>query len=78
MGEFSLPFLKRLLSTPGPSGDEATVARIWREEARTFADSVRADVRGNSYALLKGNDVRVLLAGHIDEIGLMVSHIDSD
>jgi endoglucanase len=69
-------FLHRLLSTPGPSGDEAAAARVWREEARTFSDSVHADVAGNSFAVLEGGAPRVLLAGHIDEIGVMVSHID--
>ncbi len=72
----SLAFLKQLLSTPGPSGDEMAVAQVWREEARTFADTVSADVRGNSYARLEGTGPRVLLAGHIDEIGLMISYID--
>lgn len=76
MSELNLTFLKTLLNTPGPSGDETAAARVWREEARTFADRVHADVRGNSYALLEGSGPRVLLAGHIDEIGLMVSFID--
>lgn len=80
MNERSIEFLKRLLSTPGPSGDEAGPARVWREEAKTFADEVRADVRGNSYAVLNGVEgaPRVLLAGHIDEIGLMVTHVDDE
>lgn len=69
-------FLKQLLSTPGPSGDEIAAARVWREEARRFADAVRADASGNSLAVLEGQGPRVLLAGHIDEIGLMVSYID--
>lgn len=76
MPEQNLAFLKQLLSTPGPSGDEMAAAKIWRDEARTFADTVSADVRGNSYARLEGTGPRVLLAGHIDEIGLMISHID--
>jgi putative aminopeptidase FrvX len=71
-----LAFLKQLLSTPGPSGDEEAAARVWRAEARTFADTVRADVAGNSFAVLEGEGPRVLLAGHIDEIGVMVTHID--
>jgi putative aminopeptidase FrvX len=69
-------FLRQLLSTPGPSGDEVAAARVWRAEARTFADSVSADVAGNSFAALEGPGPRVLLAGHIDEIGLMVTYID--
>ena len=78
LNQSSLDFLKHLLTTPGPSGDEAAVARIWRDEAQRFADEVRADVRGSSVALLRGAAPRILLAGHIDEIGLMVSHIDDE
>ncbi len=78
MNEQSLNFLKQLLSTPGPSGDEVAVSRIWRQEAGFFADKVYADVRGNSFALFEGGLPRVLLTGHIDEIGFMVSHIDDD
>jgi putative aminopeptidase FrvX len=78
MNEHSLDFLKRLLSTPGPSGDEAAPARVWRDAAATFADNVRTDVRGSTFAVLEGGAPRVLLAGHVDEIGLMVSYIDDD
>ncbi|MGH7544668.1 MAG: M42 family metallopeptidase, partial [Gemmatimonadota bacterium] len=50
---------------------------LWRAEAEGFADSVWADVSGNSFALLQPEGApRVMLAGHIDEIGLMVTHID--
>ena len=68
----SVDFLKQLLSTPGPSGDEVAVARLWRGYAGAFADRVWGDVRGNSYAVLEGGAPRVLLAGHIDEIGIAV------
>lgn len=75
----SFDFLKRLLSTPGPSGFEAAVARVWREEASGFADHVVGDVSGNSIAVLEGSGgPRVMLAGHIDEIGVMVTHVDDD
>jgi endoglucanase len=73
----SIEFLERLLDTPGPSGFEAAAARVWREEAERFADSVEADVSGNSVAVLnEGGSPRVMLAGHIDEIGVMLTHID--
>src|SRR5918994_3051584 len=75
----SLSFLKSLLDTPGPSSFEAAPARVWRKEAESLADEVRADVGGNSRATLNpGGRPRVMLAGHIDEIGVMVTHIDED
>lgn len=76
MEDAQVTFLKQLLGTPGPSGDEDAAARVWRQQARGFADTVRADVNGNSYAVLEGAGPRVLLDGHIDEIGLMISHVD--
>lgn len=78
MNEHSLNFLKQLLQTSSPSGDEVAASRVWRSEAEAFADEVRADVRGNSFAILNGGAPRVLLAGHIDEIGIMISYIDDD
>lgn len=78
MQEHSVTFLKRLLAAPGPSGDEIIAARVWREEVATFADDTQADVMGNSFALLRGGTPRVLLTGHIDEIGIMISHIDDE
>jgi len=79
MKDSSVAFFKRLLAIPGPSGYEAAPARAWREEAETFADRVWADVAGNSFAEVNPeSEPRVMLAGHIDEIGLMVNHIDDD
>jgi putative aminopeptidase FrvX len=75
----SLEFLKKLLDAPAPSGFEARAARVWRDEARDFAHQVVGDVSGNSLATVNpGGDPRVMLAGHIDEIGLMLTHIDEE
>lgn len=75
----SLAFLKRLLDTPGPSGYEAPAARVWREEAATFAERVTSDVAGNSMAEVNpGGSPTVMLDGHIDEIGLIVQYIDDE
>jgi putative aminopeptidase FrvX len=75
----SLVFLKSLLDTPGPSSFEAAPARVWRAEAEKFADSVHADVSGNSFATLSPDGApRLMFAGHIDEIGIMVTHIDDE
>jgi len=75
----ALEFLRSLLDTPGPSSFEAAPARLWRNRAQSFSESVRADASGNSYATINsGGRPRVMLAGHIDEIGVMVTHIDDD
>lgn len=75
----SLAFLKKLLDTPGPSSFEAAPARAWRAEAQRFADSVSADVGGNSFATLDSKaSPRLMFAGHIDEIGIMVTHVDDE
>lgn len=75
----SLDFLKRLLDTPGPSAFESGPARVWRTEAKAIADEVDVDVTGNSWARLNGTGApRIMLAGHMDEIGVMVSHVDDD
>jgi endoglucanase len=71
-----IDFLERLLNAPGPSGFEVAPARVWREEAAGFAHEVWADVSGNSVAAvnLQGKP-RIMMAGHIDEIGLQVTHV---
>ena len=70
-------FLERLLDAAGPSGFEVRPARVWREEAEGFADRVSVDVSGNSVAEVNpAGTPRVMLAGHIDEIGLQITHID--
>jgi endoglucanase len=72
--------LHRLLSTPGPSGHESDAARVWRESCATFTQDVgTSDPLGSSYARVPGTASGPSLAvvGHIDEIGLHVTHIDS-
>jgi putative aminopeptidase FrvX len=79
MEPVSLTFLRRLLDAPGPSSFEVLPARTWREEAGGFADRVEADVSGNSFATLNlSASPRLMLAGHVDEIGVMVTYIDDD
>lgn len=82
LSDSSIAFLKRLLDTPGPSGFEGAPARVWRAEAATVTASVRADAIGNSLATVPGtagaDGPIILLAGHIDEIGVIVTHIDDN
>lgn len=72
-----IQFLERLLDAAGPSGFEVRPARVWRQEAERFADRVSVDVSGNSVAEINPEgSPRVMLAGHVDEIGLQITHID--
>lgn len=72
-------FLEALVSSFGPSGFEGPVVRTWLDYAKDFADEVYTDAYGNGFAVLnpKG-DPHVVLTGHADEIGLMVSYIDDE
>lgn len=73
----SVKFLKELLATPTPSGYEAQGQGIVGKYMSKYADDVYTDVHGNVHGVLnKGGKVKVMLAGHCDEIGLMIMHVD--
>jgi putative aminopeptidase FrvX len=71
-----LAFLERLLLATGPSGFEEEAAQVFLEKASTFAEAEK-DRHGNVYARLNpGQRPKVLLMGHLDEIGVIVSHVE--
>ncbi len=79
MRKESITFLKNLLHTPSPSGFEAEIQKVCAAYAKSFVDDIYKDVHGNQFHVRnKDAELRVMLAGHIDEIGLMVNTIDSD
>jgi putative aminopeptidase FrvX len=69
--------LRRLLTAPGPSGYETPASEVWREAAGAFAE-VTTNTMGSTIARVKGTAGGPTLAvmGHIDEIGVMIRHID--
>jgi endoglucanase len=70
-------FLTDLLKSPSPSGYERPVQNIVREFAAEFAADVKTDWHGNVIAGVNpAGSPRIMLAGHCDQIGLMVKHID--
>lgn len=75
-----LQFLERLIATPSPSGFEAGAQRVWAEYVRPVSDEFRSDAYGNAFARLGAPDKHphIALAGHIDELGFMVSHISEE
>jgi endoglucanase len=71
--------LAKLLTAAGPSGYETAPAAVFTEAARAFTDDVSVDVMGSVVARVAGTtpDAPFLaVVGHIDEIGLIVTHID--
>ncbi|CAN5521466.1 M42 family metallopeptidase [soil metagenome] len=84
MDESQTAFFKSLLAAPGPSGFEAKPARVWRDEAARHGAEVRSDHYGNAFAAFAGHPShgggrpRVMLAGHIDEIGLIVTYVSDE
>ena len=79
MQKESLEFLKQLVDTPSPSGYEARVQDVIRGRLQTCCDKVTTDVHGNVIGITnEAAPFRVMLAGHCDEIGFMLVHIDAE
>lgn len=73
----SLQFLKDIVNAPSPSGFEEPAARIYRAYTEAFADEVETDFHGNVIACLNPEaKTKVMLAGHMDEIGFIVHYIN--
>lgn len=79
MSQFDHDFLEQLLGAAGPSSFESRPAALWRKQAKAVGADIKSDVYGNSFATFQaGKRPRVMLAGHIDEIGLIVTYIDKE
>ena len=75
----SLEFLKTLVNTPSPSGNEARGQRVWLDYVAPYADETYWDAYGNCVAVRnKGGSPRVMLAAHADEIAMTVNFISEE
>lgn len=73
----SLEFLREIVNVPSPSGFEERAAEVYRQYTQPFADRLHTDVHGSVWAVLNPEaSMRVMLAGHMDEIGFLVHYID--
>lgn len=75
--------LKQLTETFGPSGYEENVRKLVRAEVKPYADEIKVDALGNLIVRKKPtkqtkDTKKVMIAAHMDEIGLMVSHVDEN
>ncbi len=76
MEKTSVDFLLQLLNTPSPSGAESRLQRVWLDYVKKFA-AVETDHAGNAFGILSPEaPFKVMLAGHSDEIGMIVNRID--
>ncbi len=73
--------IQKLVETQGPSGYEASIRSVVREEIESLAEDIRVDALGN-LIVRKGQGgpggIKLMLAAHIDEIGIMVSQVDEN
>ncbi len=71
--------IQKLVETDGPSGYETNLRSLVRSQVEPLADQVWVDNLGNLFARkgkAEANGLKIMLAAHMDEIGLMVTHID--
>ena len=72
--------IKKLVETPGPSGSEELIRKAVIEEIKGYVDEYKVDALGNLIArkgTKKADGLRIMISAHIDEIGLMVTHVDT-
>ena len=73
-----MKLLKKLTQTYSPSGNEGKICEIIAEEIRDYADSITTDNMGNLIVHKKGNGKKIMLASHVDEIGILVNYIEDN
>ena len=79
MRKESLEFLKAIVNVPSPSGYEEHAAEIYRQYCKDFADEIKTDVHGNVWAIANPKaEMKIMLAGHMDEIGFIIHHVGDD
>lgn len=71
--------IEKLVATTGPSGYETQIREVIRTEIKDYADDLRVDALGNLIAVkgqLSENGKKIMLAAHMDEIGIIATHVD--
>lgn len=79
MNKKTLAFFQAIVNEPSPSGFEEGVAELYRQHTGSFADEVTTDSHGNVTAVLNPKaKMKIMLAGHMDEIGFVVHYISPE
>ena len=73
-----MELLKKIVSAFGPSGREDEIREVIKNEIAPYVDEIKVDNMGNLICHKKGNGKKLMMAAHMDEIGIMVTHIDKN
>ena len=73
-----IDLLRKLSEAYGPPGYEDEVRQIMIKELEKITDEVHVDNLGNVIAVHKGNNPKIMLAAHMDEVALLITHIDKN
>ncbi|MFA9422788.1 MAG: M42 family metallopeptidase [Sedimentibacter sp.] len=74
--KFSSELMKKLSDCFSPSGREKNVRELIIDEIKDYADEIKIDALGNLIARKKGNGKKILFSAHMDQIGLIITHVD--
>ncbi|WP_129600206.1 M42 family metallopeptidase [Anaerophilus nitritogenes] len=74
----SYNLLKKLTQAYGPSGNEEQIRTIIKEEIKDYVDEIKADTMGNLIAIKHGTGKKIMIASHMDEIGVIITGIDDN
>ena len=73
-----IDLIKRLTGVCGVSGNEDNIREIIKQEIKDYVDEIKEDVLGNLVAIKKGSKKKIMLAAHMDEIGIIVTNIEDN
>ncbi len=73
-----IELLAKLVAVSGVSGNEEKIAQVINEEIKAYVDEIKTDAMGNLICIKKGTEKRIMLAAHMDETGVIVTHIDDN
>ena len=81
--QLNFPLFKKISETPGAPGFEQRIRKLIIAEIQSFVDQIEIDNMGNLIALKQGtqksrDERKILIAAHMDELGLIVKYIDQD
>ena len=70
--------IEKIISTPGPSGYEKHIREVILAEVKDYADEIKVDALGNLIVRKGSGGKKFMLAAHMDEIGIIVTHVDKN